>query len=311
MLLAGFQMDEKVLVGIVVVHVHGHVKIQPAEQIDRLHKGAEINERIAVRHEADDVFHLLHELLHALFPAADRAVGRVDLRHIVGRRIGVARDAQKADAALVPVERQEKDRIGSHAVLVRAAEKYRAAARNTLKVIRISHRRFADDHHRDDRKQDDRDKKPQKAPFAAALFLFRLLFRLLQRFGAVLGGIGNVVLFLLRLVRVVGIVFAVLLFVFFAFLVRGALLALALGVVGIALRIVGVPAGVVGVALGIVFFPRFRREMPSRGGIFLRRSVPVGEIVLLRCAVPIGRRSVCIVALFHGVSFLKAFYDIR
>ena len=200
--------------------------------------------------------------------------------------------------------------VGSYAVLVRAAEKYHAAARNTLKVIRISHRCFADDHQRDDRKHDDRDKKPQKAPFAAALFLFRLLFRLLQRFGAVLRGIGNVVLFLLRLVRVVGIVFAVLLFVFFTFLVRGALLALALGVSRHRAAHSRRPGG------------RSRRRarhsilpaLPARDAV-PRRDHPPAEYSSRRNSPP----AVCrpnwqafglYVALFLGVSFLSI-YDIR
>ena len=307
MLLPCTQVDEEVLVGIVVVHVHRHVKVQPAEQIDRLHKGAEIDKRVAVRQEADDVFHLLHELFHALLPAADRAVGRVDLRHNVGRGVGVARDAQKTDAALVPVERQEEDRVGARAVLVRAAEKDRAPPRNAVEVIRVSHRRLADKHRRKNCEQHECNKKAEKASLAAALLLFRLLPRRRRGGRRILGGIGDVLLFLLRLVHGIFCVFFAVFVVAVSVVavrpvpVRLPRLALTLRVVGVALRIVSVPAGVVGVAFGIVFLPRFRGEMPPRSGILLRWGVPVGKIVLLRRAVPVGGGSVCMIALFHGV----------
>ena len=114
-------MDVQVLVGIVIVHVEGHIKVDPVQSVHQLAHRIPLQEHIKVGVDAGELAHFLlqggHSLLH---PLRLRQVGgttvtgvhRIDaLAGSAGIDHGVPGDGQGVERLVVGIKGEEQDGI--------------------------------------------------------------------------------------------------------------------------------------------------------------------------------------------------------
>jgi len=116
MLEAGLEMDREVLRGIVIGHVYGNVKVDPADGVDELDKTGRVESHVIIERDPQ---HILDGRLQR-FDAMQ--IGRVDLRKSGrhGRRINerISRDRNNADVLIFCIIHDDHDDVGISATLI-------------------------------------------------------------------------------------------------------------------------------------------------------------------------------------------------
>ena len=112
------EVNVQVLIGVVIIHVDGNVKIHAVDLIDQRDEALEIDRDIEINRYAEQVFDLLHQQLRAAL-----GVGEVELVvavFIVQQRI--ARETHKVDALVRHVEADEDVRVAAAVVVVKPGD---------------------------------------------------------------------------------------------------------------------------------------------------------------------------------------------
>ena len=95
-----FQVDVQVLIGVVIVHVQGDLKVHAADLVHQLHEGLDVHLNVEVHRDAHGVRHGVPHLL--------RAAGVVGVVDLVGVAVdvdaGVPGDADAGDGLVLGVK---------------------------------------------------------------------------------------------------------------------------------------------------------------------------------------------------------------
>ena len=127
-------VDIQVLLGILVIHVKGHVEIHAAHQINGFLDRADVHHRAAIRVKACQRAHAAAQSLQAAAPGVDRAgVDAVDFPHLPWEvYISISRDTDKVHPTRLGVNTAHQDRVGVAAYLVQSGEDQRKDAAAAL-----------------------------------------------------------------------------------------------------------------------------------------------------------------------------------
>ena len=126
-LVARLDVDVQVLAGVLIVHVAGDVEVYAAEGVDRVDEHVEVDDRVAVHVEAEQVLDLLAQAVDAHAAGIHRTpIDGVDLAYVpadVHER--VARDADEVHLVLHGVDLADDDGVGVAVAVVIADEQHR------------------------------------------------------------------------------------------------------------------------------------------------------------------------------------------
>ena len=112
------EMDVQVLIGVVVVHVQGHVEIHAADLVHQLHEGLQAHLYREVHGDAQRVGHGVRQQGHAAL-----AVGGVDLLGFaVDVNAGVPGDADAGNGLIFGVEAHQDVGVRAAVAVVRAGD---------------------------------------------------------------------------------------------------------------------------------------------------------------------------------------------
>ena len=119
-------MDVQILTGVLIVHVAGDVEVYAAEGVDRVDEHVEVDDRVAVDVEAEQILDLLAQTVDADAAGIHRApIDGVDLAYVpadVHER--VARDADEVHLVLHGVDLADEDSVGVAVAVVIADEEH-------------------------------------------------------------------------------------------------------------------------------------------------------------------------------------------
>ena len=118
MLHALFQVDVQVLIGVVIVHVQGDLKVHAADLVHQLHEGFQVHLHREVHGDAQGVGHRFPHLVHAA-----EIVGIVDLAGLaVDVDAGIPGDADAGDGLVFGVEAHQDIGVGAAVVIVQTGD---------------------------------------------------------------------------------------------------------------------------------------------------------------------------------------------
>ena len=105
-------MDVEILIGVVIVHGEGHIKIHAAQRLHDLPHGLPLDNHVKVRHHAGEVAHLGLEALYSLLGGVD-GVDALDVPGDIHH--GVPGDAHKAGLLVGHVIGGQHNSVGAAA----------------------------------------------------------------------------------------------------------------------------------------------------------------------------------------------------
>ena len=113
-----FQVDVQVLIGVVIVHVQGDLKVHAADLVHQLHEGFQVHLHREVHRDAQGVGHRFPHLVHAA-----EIVGVVDLAGLaVDVNAGIPGDADAGDGLLLGVKAHQDIGVGAAVVVIQAGD---------------------------------------------------------------------------------------------------------------------------------------------------------------------------------------------
>ena len=129
MLQSLFEVNVQILVGVVVVHILGHVEVDAADLVDERDEPLQVDGDVEVHGDAEHIFNVAAQLFRAAV-----IVGGIELAAVAHQR--VARQADDIDLLVLRVKAHEHVRVAAAGVVVHTVGEDRIAVFFALFAVR-------------------------------------------------------------------------------------------------------------------------------------------------------------------------------